>query len=202
MGRSERSTIDWLRHRFADPQAQPASTLYCDDEPLPGKDKQRAASVLVPIIARDEPTVLFTVRSRQLRTASGQISFPGGRADPDDATPEYTALRETHEEIGLPATQVEVIGRLAHYVTRAGYCITPVIGVVQPPFRLQANADEVAEIFEVPLAFVLDPRNHLRHTQQSEGRLRHYYAVQYEDYYIRGVTAGLLVNLHRYLNGS
>jgi 8-oxo-dGTP pyrophosphatase MutT (NUDIX family) len=176
--------------------------VYCDDEKLPAEDQQRPASVLIPIIAREEPTVLFTVRSSQLRSGSGQISFPGGRADPGDPTPEHTALRETFEEIGLPAERIEIIGRLSHYVTRAGYRITPVIGLVQPPFTLKQNHDEVAEIFEVPLAFLLDPQNHLMHAHQSEGRLRHYHALQYGDYYIRGVTAGLIVNLHRLLHTS
>lgn len=192
-------SIAWWRDRFAGARAQAAGTVYCDTEPLPGEDQQRPASVLLPIILRDEPTVLFTVRASHLRSGSGQISFPGGRAEPDDPTPEYTALRETFEEIGLPAESVEIIGRLAHYVTRAGHRITPVIGLVRPPLALRQNDDEVAEIFEVPLVYLLDQRNHLRHTHQSSGQLRHYYAVQYGDYYIRGVTAGLLVNLHRHV---
>ena len=174
--------------------------IYCDDEALPDEGKQRPASVLVPIIAHDEPTMLFTVRASRLRSGSGQISFPGGGAEPDDPTPAYTALRETFEEIGLPAGHVEIIGRLSHYVTRAGYRITPVIGLVQPPLALKKNHDEVAEIFEVPLRFLLDPRNHQTHTHQSEGRLRRYHAIQYGDYYIRGVTAGLIVNLHRLIH--
>lgn len=194
-------SIDWLRRRLRECGPAPAN-IYCDDEQLPAQDQQRPASVLVPVIARDDPTMLFTVRASHLRSGSGQISFPGGRAEPDDPTPDHTALRETFEEIGLPGGQVDVIGRMSHYVTRAGYRITPIIGVVQPPLVLQPNKDEVAEVFEVPLRFVLDPVNHLTHTHQSNERLRHYFAVQYEDYYIRGVTAGLLVNLHRYLTGA
>ncbi len=190
-------SIDGLRSRLADPRVQAAQMIYCDNEALPDEGRQRPASVLVPIVVRDLPTVLFTVRSSRLRSGSGQISFPGGGAEPDDATPAHTALRETFEEIGLPARQVEIIGQLSHYVTRAGYRITPVIGLVQPPMTLQQNHDEVAEIFEVPLAFLLDPHNHLTHTTQSDGRLRHYHAIQYRDYYIRGVTAGLIVNLYR-----
>jgi 8-oxo-dGTP pyrophosphatase MutT (NUDIX family) len=195
-------SIDWLRDRFSGTRAQAASTLYCDDEKLPDAAEQRPASVLVPVIMRNEPTVLFTVRASHLRQGAGQISFPGGRAEPDDPTPEHTALRETFEEVGLPASRVEIIGRLAHYVTRNGHRITPVIGLVQTPISLQRNADEVAEVFEAPLSFLLDPNNYLRHTQQSNGRLRHYFAIQYHDYYIRGVTAGLLVNLHRHLAGA
>lgn len=196
-----RYSIEWLRDRFSGPRAQAASTFYCDDETLPDAAGQRPASVLVPVIMRDEPTVLLTVRASHLRQGAGQISFPGGRAESDDPTPDYTALRESFEEVGLPADRVEIIGRLAHYVTRNGHRITPVIGLVQPPISLQRNADEVAEIFEAPLSFLIDPRNHLRHSQQSNGRLRHYFAIQYKDYYIRGVTAGLLVNLHRHMLG-
>ena len=191
--------IEWLRDRLSDTRAEAANTIYCDEEELPGEDQQRPASVLIPIIAHDVPTVLFTVRASRLRSGSGQISFPGGGAEPDDPTLEHTALRETFEEIGLPAERVEILGRLAHYVTRAGYRITPVIGLVQPPLTLRLNDNEVAEVFEVPLAFLLDHRNHLRHSHQSNGRLRHYFAIQYGDYYIRGVTAGLVVNLHRYI---
>ncbi len=202
MQRAEPLSIEWLRSRFSGLRGAAAPNVYCDTEQLPGEDQQRPASVLVPVIARLEPTVLFTVRASHLRRGSGQISFPGGVAERADPTPEHTALRETFEEIGLPAECVEIIGRLAHYVTRAGHCITPVIGLVQPPLVLQPNHDEVAEIFEVPLAFVLDPHNHLTHSHQSNGRLRHYYAVQYGDYYIRGVTAGLLVNLYRHVVGG
>ena len=202
MERTETHGIEWLRAQLSGNWARAASTLYCDAEKLPGVEEQRPASVLIPVIARDALTVLFTVRSIHLRSGSGQISFPGGGADAGDPTPEHTALRETFEEIGLPPEQVEILGRLAHYVTRAGYRITPVIGLVQPPLVLHPNDNEVAEIFEVPLEFLLDRRNHLRHSHQSNGRLRHYFAIQYGDYYIRGVTAGLLVNLQRHLAGD
>ena len=201
-GKLKAYSINWLRERFSGARAQAAGTIYCDDEKLPDEAEQRLASVLVPVIMREEPTVLFTVRASHLRQGAGQISFPGGRAEPDDPTPQHTALRETFEEIGLPPDSVEIIGRLAHYVTRNGHCITPVIGLVQTPFSLQRNADEVAEIFEAPLSFLLDQRNHLRHSQQSNGHLRHYFAIQYGDYYIRGVTAGLLVNLYRHTAGA
>ncbi len=202
MDRAGTCGIDWLRDRLSNTREEAASTIYCDAEELPDEEQQRPASVLVPIIARDDPTVLFTRRASHLRGGPGQISFPGGRAEPDDPTPEHTALRETFEEIGLPAERVEILGRLAYYVTRTGYRITPVIGLVQPPLALLPNDNEVAEVFEVPLAFLLDQRNHLRHSHQSNGRLRYYFAIPYGDYYIRGVTAGLLVNLHRYIAGS
>ncbi|MBM3342400.1 MAG: CoA pyrophosphatase [Betaproteobacteria bacterium] len=194
-------SIDWLRRTLAGKPPPPAS-FYCDDETLPGAARQRPASVLVPVIAQAVPTVLFTVRSNRLRSGAGQISFPGGGAEAGDLTPEHTALRETAEEVGLAGERVEILGRLAPYVTRNGYCITPVIGVVRPPLTLAPNHNEVAEIFEVPLWFLFDPRNHLRHSHQSNGRLRHYYALQYGDYYIRGVTAGLVVNLYRHIAGG
>ncbi len=202
MDRAATDTIEWLRDRLLDTQEPAVGTFYCDEETLPGEEQQRPASVLIPVIARDHPTVLFTVRAKHLRSGSGQISFPGGRAEPDDPTPVHTALRETFEEIGLPPERVEILGRLAHYVTRAGHCITPAIGLVHPPLVLLPNDDEVAEVFEVPLAFLLDRRNHLRHSHRSDGRLRHYFAITYGDYYIRGVTAGLLVNLHRRITGE
>ena len=130
--------IPWLRSRFAGARAQAADTVYCDpDEALPGPARQRPASVLVPVIMRDEPTVLFTVRASHLRNGAGQISFPGGRAEASDPSPEHTALRETFEEVGLPAECVETIGRLGHYVSRNGHGITPVVGLVKPPFDLQ-----------------------------------------------------------------
>jgi 8-oxo-dGTP pyrophosphatase MutT (NUDIX family) len=193
---------EWLRERFSGARAHAAPNVYIDDEKLPAEHEQRAASVLVPVIARDTPTMLFTVRASHLRRGSGQIAFPGGGAEAADPTPEHTALRESHEEIGLAPGRVEIIGRLSPYLTRAGYRVTPIIGLIQTPLEVAANTEEVAEIFEAPLQFILDPRNHLVHTHTSEGRLRRYYALQYEDYYIRGVTAGLIVNLHRHLSGG
>ena len=190
----------WLRLRFAQAQA-PAVTIYGDQGTRPAEGELRAASVLVPIVARrQEPTVLFTRRTAHLKSHSGQISFPGGRAETEDATPENTALRETREEIGLGAGRIELLGRLSDYHTRTGYRITPVVGLVQPPFELLPDANEVAEVFEVPLAFLMDVRNHQRHSREFEGQQRHYFAIPYEDYYIWGATAGMLVNLHRYLS--
>jgi len=191
--------LDWLRQRFGH-AVPPAGTIYGDQGARPGAGELRAASVLVPIVAREgEPTVLFTRRTAHLKSHSGQISFPGGRAEAEDPTPERTALRETWEEIGLPAERIELLGRLSDYHTRTGYRITPVVGVVQPPFELLPDANEVAEVFEVPLEFLLDARNHQRHSREFEGQQRHYFAIPYEDYYIWGATAGMLVNLHRYL---
>ncbi|MSP95939.1 MAG: CoA pyrophosphatase [Betaproteobacteria bacterium] len=195
----EQPELEWLRRRFA--RAPPlAGTIYGDQGTRPGGDALHAASVLVPIVARGaEPTVLFTQRTAHLKNHSGQISFPGGRAEAHDASPERTALRETWEEIGLVAERIEVVGRLSEYHTRTGYRITPVVGIVKPPFDLRPDDNEVAEVFEVPLAFLLDARNHQRHSREFEGEQRHYFAIPYQDRYIWGATAGMLVNLYRYL---
>lgn len=159
-----------------------------------------AASVLLPIVARhDQFTVLFTQRTAHLRNHSGQVSFPGGRAEPNDDSPESTALRETHEEIGLPPQQVQLIGRLPDYCTRTGYCITPVVGLLTPPLELVPDEREVEEIFEVPLSFLLDPRNHQRHSLVWEGETRWFFAIPYGPRYIWGATAGMLVNFYRRL---
>ena len=158
------------------------------------------ASVLVPIIAHEAAlTVLFTRRTAQLRRHSGQVSFPGGRAEPDDATPEHTALRETHEEIGLPPERVEVLARMPEYLTRTGYRVTPVVGLIAPPLQLVPDSREVEEVFEVPLAFLLDPRNAQRRTREIEGRTVGFYAFEYQERVIWGATAGMIVNLHRML---
>jgi 8-oxo-dGTP pyrophosphatase MutT (NUDIX family) len=191
--------VEELRRRLAAP-APGAAELPGDpgvEGPGPGLTP---ASVLMPIIEREhELTMLFTRRTEQLRSHSGQISFPGGRAEPADPSPEFTALRETQEEIGLAPDRVRLLGRLADYSTRTGYLITPVIGAVAPPFELRPDADEVDEVFEVPLSFLLDPRNHLRHSRVFQGETRWFYAIPYRDYYIWGATAGMLVNLYRHL---
>ena len=158
-----------------------------------------AASVLVPIVTRDELTVLFTQRTAHLRAHSGQVSFPGGRAEPEDPTPEFTALRETHEEIGLAPERVEVLARMPEYLTRTGFRVTPVVGVVVPPFDLVPDRREVDAVFEVPLAFLLDPANHRRETRELAGRTVGYWVMQYGERRIWGATAGMLVNLYRML---
>jgi 8-oxo-dGTP pyrophosphatase MutT (NUDIX family) len=191
---------DWLRHRFAGAGA-PGQTLYGDQ----GADAERAAArraaaVLVPIIARPEAlTVLLTRRTDHLRDHSGQVSFPGGRVEPHDEGAEATALRETREEVGLEPQRVEVLGRLSDYHTRTGYRITPVVGLVAPPFELRLDAHEVAAAFEVPLAFLLDPANHQRRAREYQGRLVHYYAMEWGGHTIWGATAGMLVNLSLHL---
>ena len=191
--------VDWLRQRFARAEAA-AATIYGDEGTRPGAGDLHPASVLVPIVDRaSEPTVLFTQRTVHLKNHSGQISFPGGRAEASDASAERTALRETWEEVGLPAERVELLGRLSDYHTRTGYCITPVVGIVRLPFELNPDTNEVAEVFEVPLAFLLDARNHQRHSREFEGKQRHFFAIPFGERYIWGATAGMLVNLHRFL---
>jgi len=192
---------DWLRRRFT-AAVDPGGAVYGDQGVLARPAGRRPAAVLVPIVLHAEaPTVLLTRRTAHLKDHSGQISFPGGRAEPHDPGPEGTALREAEEEIGLPVERVEVLGRLSEYHTRTDFRVTPVVGLVSPPFELRLDAREVAEVFEVPLAFLLDPANHQRHTREFQGRMVPFFAIPYRDYYIWGATAGMLVNLYRHLAG-
>jgi 8-oxo-dGTP pyrophosphatase MutT (NUDIX family) len=189
----------WLRARFSG-GARPPPIASGDGHLWRDPDEIRPAAVLVPVVRRDEAlTVLFTRRTPHLQDHAGQISFPGGRAEPDDASLEATALREAQEEIGLAAERVELLGRLPEYVTVTGYRVTPVVGLVAPPLELRPDPFEVAEIFEVPLAFLLDPENHLRNCVIQEGKRRLYYAMPYRHYYIWGATAGMLMNLYGFL---
>jgi len=158
------------------------------------------ASVLVPLIDRPEGlAVLLTERAMHLTDHPGQISFPGGRQDPGDVDAVATALRETEEEIGLPRRLVQVIGRLDTYVTGTFYTITPIVGLIRPPFPVQADPVEVADVFEVPLAFIADPANQQCHSRDLLGRTRHYYVIPYQQRNIWGATAGMLVNLAKLL---
>ena len=173
--------------------------MYGDD----GAGREEAgvapAAVLIPIVCRDELTVLFTQRMAHLRAHSGQVSFPGGRCEPGDGTPEFTALRETEEEIGLERGRVEVLKRLPEYFTRSGFRVTPVVGLVTPPFELRPDRREVEDVFEVPLAFLLDPRNCQRQTRELEGRTVGFYVFEHGGRRIWGATAAILVNLYRML---
>ena len=180
-------------------RSPPVVSVYGDEE-AGGEGAITPAAVLVPIVAHPGGmTVLFTQRTSHLRSHSGQISFPGGRAEPEDPSAEFTALREAGEEIGLKAGQVEVIGRLPEYLTRTGYRVTPVVGLLTPPLALAPNPREVEEVFEVPLAFLLDPRNHQRRTREFQGRTVSFYAIPYGERDIWGATAGILVNFYRQL---
>ena len=163
-------------------------------------EKLKLAAVLMPLIDHaDGMTVLLTQRTAHLSAHAGQISFPGGRFEAGDGTPENTALRETEEEIGLTRAHIEVLGRLSVRETGTGYRVVPVVGVITPPFPVTPDPQEVAEVFEVPLSFVLDPANHRFETRIMSGVQRQFYSVLYGDYYIWGLTARLLVNLSQRL---
>jgi 8-oxo-dGTP pyrophosphatase MutT (NUDIX family) len=153
------------------------------------------ASVLLPIIFHAAPTLLFTRRTANLARHSGQVSFPGGRSEPHDVSPLQTALRETFEETGIAPDHVNVAGYLDRYLTGTGFDIQPVVGLLDPGFALAPDAGEVAEVFEVPLDFLLDPANRRRESREIAGRQRRYYAFTYKEHEIWGATAAIIVNL-------
>jgi len=205
--------LDWLRAALL---ASPSSAAMeergaeggLDDAAIAGEDEGKeggarapvAAAVLFPIVLRPvAPTVLLTRRTDHLKDHPGQISFPGGRVEPDDVSPAHTALREAEEEIGLVPAHVEIAGYLPEYLTSTGFRVTPVVAVVTPPFSLRLDPFEVAEAFEVPLDFLLDPANHRRHALHYRGRLRHFHAMPWGEYFIWGATAGMIVSLSRVL---
>jgi 8-oxo-dGTP pyrophosphatase MutT (NUDIX family) len=158
-----------------------------------------AAVLLLVVNHPGDPTVVFTQRTAHLADHAGQISFPGGRVDEDDRTPEHTALREAEEEIGIPADRIEILGRLPEYRTGTGYSVTPIVGWAEPPLTYRPDPDEVADIFEVPLAFLLDAGNHRYESAFYRGRMRKYWAMPYGERFIWGATAGMLVTFHRIL---
>ncbi len=159
----------------------------------------RPAAVLVPIVARDQLTVLLTRRAAHLRTHAGQIAFPGGSLDADDHDSQAAALREAREEIGLESGLIQPLGFLDTYHTGTGFQIDPLVALVAPEFTLTLDSSEVAETFEVPLAFLMDPANHHTHTKLWKSVERRYYAMPFENYYIWGATAGILKNMHERL---
>ena len=162
----------------------------------PLRDTLTPAAVLVALVDRpDGFTVMLTQRTDHLRDHAGQISFPGGKIEEHDEDHVATALREAEEEVGLAPQAVEVVGALDRYVTRTGFAVTPVVGFVDPPFKVAPDPFEVAEVFEVPLRHFLTPGNRQRHSYEIDGVTRQYYAMPYGDYYIWGATAGMLVNL-------
>lgn len=162
--------------------------------------KLRDAAVLVPVVDDgDDARVIFTQRTSSLRKHSGQVAFPGGSIDPGDSSAEVAALRETEEEIGLDRRFVETIGRLPHYMALSGFRITPVLGIVQPGFSLVPNPDEVEEVFEVPLSFLMDPKNHGRGRINWQGSDRHFYRMPYGERNIWGITASIVRMLYERL---
>ena len=190
-----------LRARFAEPGA-----TWEPEAPEPplvqGRALLRRAAVLVPLVERPEGiTVLLTLRTEHLTSHAGQISFPGGRTEELDSSPIETALRESEEEIGLHRRHVSILGVLPDYVTGSAYRVAPVVALVKPPFALTADPNEVAEIFEVPLAFLMNGMHHQRHSfdlPEGGGR-RSFYAMPYERFFIWGATAGMLRNLFHFL---
>lgn len=161
------------------------------------------AAVLVPIVMRAQPTILLTERTAHLANHSGQIAFPGGKVDAGDADVSATALREAQEEVGLDPGVVQVVGVLPTYVTGSAFIISPVIALVEPDFKLSLNAGEVADAFEVPLAFLMNPANHRRHSVEWQGVRREWLSMPYLDgeteRFIWGATAGMLRNFYRFL---
>jgi 8-oxo-dGTP pyrophosphatase MutT (NUDIX family) len=204
---ADRFGAEALAQRFAQP---PIWTPDIEIERWQRAPQPKPASVLVPLVMRPEPTVLLTQRTDHLTQHAGQISFPGGRQDPEDPHPVATALREAHEEVGLHRDRIHVLGSMPTYTTGTGYVVTPVVGLIAPlaheieRLSLNAQADEVAEIFEVPLHFLMDPRNHQRRGFDIGGTQLEYFAMpwlgpQGQEYFIWGATAAMLRNLYRFL---
>jgi 8-oxo-dGTP pyrophosphatase MutT (NUDIX family) len=150
----------------------------------------------VPIVDRIDPTVLLTQRAAHLPDHAGQIAFPGGKIDPEDASPLAAAMREAQEEIGLEARFIEPLGYLDLYMSTLGYRIVPMVARVAPGFKLTLSPHEVEDAFEVPLAFLMEPGNHQQHRRDWKGMQRTFYAIPFGDRYIWGVTAGILRNLY------
>ncbi|WP_073953301.1 CoA pyrophosphatase [Thalassospira sp. TSL5-1] len=181
----------WVGDHAVDfPGSQSRARAFAEGELI-----ARPAAVLVPLVTRETGlSVILTRRTAHLKAHAGQISFPGGRKEDDDFDLEETALRETEEEIGLHRRHIRLIGRLNDYYTVTGFQVTPVVGLVTPPFDLVADPFEVDEVFEVPLSFVMEKRNQKLQTVEFEGAKRRYFAIPYQQYYIWGATAGMLVN--------
>ena len=184
---------------LTDPR-QPATRGDLDLDPkawaIAGAVASRPAAVLIPVIDRDEPTVLLTQRTAALPSHPGQIAFPGGKIDEVDETPLHAALREAEEEIGLAPGLVEPIGYLDLYLTMSGFRVLPTVARVDSDYALALNPSEVDDAFEVPLAFLMEPANHQLQSREWRGAMRSYYAMPYGERYIWGVTAGILRNLY------
>lgn len=186
-----------LQQRFTTP---PLWTPELRAEP-PFVDRMPVrAAVLVPIVMRERLTVLLTERTAHLSSHSSQIAFPGGKTDEGDADPTATALREAAEEVGLDSAFVQILGQLPEYLTGSAFVVTPVVALVRPGFTLLPNADEVADVFEVPLEFLMNPAHHQRQVVQWEGARREWFSMPYQDAlkqrFIWGATAGMLRNLY------
>jgi len=186
------------------PPDMPLKPLRSDFDLVPRHERVShelvPAAVLLPIIRRSDPTLLFTRRTENLARHAGQVSFPGGRWHPEDSSLTTTALRETEEETGIARERVAVAGFLDPYETVTRFAILPVVAVVDEGFSLKPNTEEVAEIFEAPLAFLLDPANCEKRTGEWRGRARDYYAFAWRGHTIWGATAAILVNLREQLS--
>lgn len=170
--------------------------------PSPTGRTLKQAAVIAPLLLHGgPPRLLLTERASHLNKHAGQIAFPGGRIEPEDTSPMDAALREMHEEVGITQDHVEVIGRFDPYETVTGYCVTPFVGVVHPGYRLQPDPGEVADVFETPFDFLMDPANHQRESGVWQGQERHFYAMPWKNRYIWGATAGMLKSLHDRLYG-
>jgi 8-oxo-dGTP pyrophosphatase MutT (NUDIX family) len=194
-----------MRRRFVTPPAWQPEIKF---EKRVVEREATHASVLIPLVLRDAMTVLLTQRTDHLNDHPGQISFPGGRAEQDDADAVATALREAHEEIGLEPFEIEVLGSLPTYTTSTGFIVTPVVSLVQPRAVLCPDPFEVAEVFEVPLAWLMNPANHQRHAVEFAGATREFFSIPWQGhdangvprrYFIWGATAAMLRNLYRFL---
>ena len=194
-------TPDALRARFAAP---PKWKPELRSEPRFADRPPAHASVLVGVVMRAEPTILLTERTTHLSTHSGQVAFPGGKRDATDRDAAHTALREAQEEVGLDPAQVQVLGTLPTYTTGTRFIVTPVISLVDPSHRVVPNPHEVADVFEVPLAFLMNPAHHRRHVIEAGGLRREWFSMPYMDAgtqrFIWGATAGMLRNLYRFLS--
>ena len=191
---------------LTDPNAQGVRRGDLDLDPVlwerASVSATKPAAVLIPIVDRGTPTVLLTLRTAELASHAGQISFPGGRIDPNDESPVAAAMREAKEEIGLAPGLIEPLGYLDLYLTFSGFRILPTVARVKPDFTLTLNPWEVVESFEVPLEFLMTPANHQRKTRDWKGTARDYYAIPYENRYIWGITAGILRNLYERIYGA
>ena len=196
-----------LQQRFANPPNWTPEIV--SEKSYSNRTEVTKASVLVPIVLRgslhDQPTVLLTQRTARMSTHSGQIAFPGGKSDLLDVDATATALREAHEEVGLDAKFVEVLGQLPTYMTGSAFVITPVVALVHPGFTLMSNPVEVEDVFEVPLEFLMNPSNHRRHEIPWRDTTRQWFSMPYieldtgKEHFIWGATAGMLRNLYRFL---
>ncbi|MXQ10404.1 CoA pyrophosphatase [Microvirga makkahensis] len=184
---------------LGDALSNPRGDHSLDNVPLTFPLDPKPAAVLVPVVMREEPTLLLTERSAALRQHSGQIAFPGGRVDQTDDSILAAACREAEEEIGLDSRFIGLLGYLDAYLSTTNYLVIPVVARVSPSYTLNLNPHEVADAFEVPLSFLMDPARHELHSREWKGRLRRYYAMPYEGRYIWGVTAGIIRNLYERL---